>query len=366
MKIGLGKDKVRFGAFLAVISLIFIGVLWLIFSASISDDGKRENNAKGLNMLLPQPNLTGDSANDKMSFYATAFADSIKRSEAIRNDPNRQDTIGRDFTLPMLKNEKDPLEVKVNLIRRKISAIDEETPIDPVVLPKQKVVQSFPDPEIEAINEALDKIMAIQHPGEEPVKEGISEKVYRVVTANQTDETYFGRKKTGEGKILFHDDAEKKEDGGLVAVIPIRQELFSGATVKLELVTGITINGIYIPAGTPIYGIGNIDGERLHIHIPSVRYAEYILPVSISVFDMDGLEGVFVPGSVMRDVVKASADNAVQSTSLGGAGLTLQTQVAAAGIGAAKSLFSKKVRQVRVIIGAGYKVLLRDNKEKRG
>ena len=366
MKLRLGKNKLRFGVFLAVITLVFLGVLWLIFSPSITDDVKKGNKASGLNMSLPQANLAGDSANDKMSFYATAFADSIKRLEAIRNDPNRQDMIVRDFALPILKNENDPLEARVNLIRKRISAIDEETPSDPVVLAKQKVVQSFPDPEIEAINETLDKIMAIQHPGEKPVTEGISDKVYRVVTANQTDETYFGRKKAGQEKVFFHDDVKEKEEGGLVAVIPIRQELSSGATVKLELVTGITVNAIYIPAGTAIYGIGNIDGERLHIHIPSVRYAENILPVSISVFDMDGLEGVFIPGSLMRDVVKTSADNAVQSTSLGGSGLTLQTQVAAAGIGAAKSLFSKKVKQVRVIISAGYKVLLRDNKKKRG
>jgi hypothetical protein len=39
---------------------------------------------------------------------------------------------------------------------------------------------------------------------------------------------------------------------------------------------------------------------------------------------------------------------------------SLKAQATSAGIGAAKSLLSKKVKQVKVMVKAGYKVLLKD------
>jgi hypothetical protein len=41
---------------------------------------------------------------------------------------------------------------------------------------------------------------------------------------------------------------------------------------------------------------------------------------------------------------------------------SIKTQAVTAGIGAAKSLLSKKVKTIRATIAAGYRVWLRDNK----
>jgi Conjugative transposon, TraM len=41
---------------------------------------------------------------------------------------------------------------------------------------------------------------------------------------------------------------------------------------------------------------------------------------------------------------------------------SLATQVAGAGLDAAKSLLNKKVRRIKVKLKAGYPILLRDNK----
>jgi len=76
------------------------------------------------------------------------------------------------------------------------------------------------------------------------------------------------------------------------------------------------------------------------------------------VFDMDGLEGIYVPGSISREVIKQSADGAVQSIGIGGFDASIKTQAVSAGVGAAKGLLSKKVKAVRVNLPAGYPVLL--------
>jgi len=72
------------------------------------------------------------------------------------------------------------------------------------------------------------------------------------------------------------------------------------------------------------------------------------------------LPGIYIPGAISRDVAKQSADNSLQLMELGTMDPSLKAQAAAAGISTAKSLLSKKVKLVKVMVKAGYKVLLKD------
>jgi conjugative transposon TraM protein len=123
------------------------------------------------------------------------------------------------------------------------------------------------------------------------------------------------------------------------------------------------VAGIRVPAGNFVYGIVSVEGERLSIHIPAIQYENNVLPVSLSVYYMDGLSGIYVPGSINRDVAKETADNSLQSIGIISMDQSLKGQATAAGISAAKSLLSKKVKQVNVTVKAGDRVLLKDDKD---
>lgn len=86
--------------------------------------------------------------------------------------------------------------------------------------------------------------------------------------------------------------------------------------------------------------------------------------MALSVFDMDGMEGMYMPGAISRDVAKQSTDQTIQGIGLTSLDPSLAVQAASAGIDATKNLLSKKVKLVRVTIKAGYRVLLRDNNNK--
>ena len=101
--------------------------------------------------------------------------------------------------------------------------------------------------------------------------------------------------------------------------------------------------------------------ERLEAEINSIRYKNQLFPVKLELYDMDGLPGIYIPGSISRDVAKNSADNSLQLMELTTLDPSLKAQAAAAGINTVKSLMSRKVKQVKVIIKEGYKVLLKDN-----
>ena len=87
--------------------------------------------------------------------------------------------------------------------------------------------------------------------------------------------------------------------------------------------------------------------------------------MDLSVYDMDGLVGIYIPGAINRDVATASDGRPMQTSGLTPLDDSWGAQAAGAGIEAAKSLLSKKVKLVKVVVKAGYKVLLRDEKQKQ-
>lgn len=72
------------------------------------------------------------------------------------------------------------------------------------------------------------------------------------------------------------------------------------------------------------------------------------------------IPGIYIPGAISRDVAKQSADNSLQIMELTSMDPSFKAQAAATGINAAKSLLSKKVKQVKVIVKAGYRLMLKD------
>lgn len=75
---------------------------------------------------------------------------------------------------------------------------------------------------------------------------------------------------------------------------------------------------------------------------------------------MDGLPGIYIPGAISRDVTKQSADNSLQLMELSSMDPSIKAQAAAAGISTVKNMLSRKVKQVKVMVKAGYKVLLKN------
>lgn len=242
------------------------------------------------------------------------------------------------------------------------------------------------NPEMEQISGVLEKILDIQHP--DRVKEKLLERsekhkgrVFAVSAKDNTSNISLLQSKqpattidstkehaTQQINEFFSLNEpigdEENMQNAVQAIVPETQTLVSGATVRLQLASGIYINGSLIPKDQFVYGVASMNGERLAIHINTIRYQNSILPVDLSVYDLDGMEGIFVPGAITRDVAKQSGDQAIQSMSLATLDPSLGAQAASAGIQAAKALIGKKARLVKVTVKSGYQVLLRDNNQR--
>ena len=389
---------------------------WALGGGQAQTKNNLADNNKGLNLQLPDANLKDDKNADKLSFYNEADADSLKRDELLRNDPyykdsmlKRQHTILSDTgasisTSPIYSglnnspystntdaNEKRIYQ-KINEINKQINQpnISRQTLGNPNQLNQvnesdgqfstevdrlQNMMQQMndnpeSDPEMQQLNGTLEKILEIQHP--DRVKDKLKEKSLKnkekifIVTRQFLKKNISlldtnKRKKNAENKFFgVEEDTDPVEQNTVEAVVHQTQTVVNGAVVKIRLLNEIYLNGSLIKKGNFVFGVAELNGERLEININSIRNNNSLYPVKLEVFDIDGLPGIYIPGAISRDVAKQSTDNSLQLLELTSMDPSFKAQAAATGINAAKSLLSKKVKQVKVLVKAGYKVLLRD------
>jgi conjugative transposon TraM protein len=358
----------RFYLMLPLLVLPFITIAFGLMGGGSAASGVsvRKN---GLNTALPDAHNGKDSGRDKMSFYEMANAESAKRNEQLRNDPNFK--AKPNEPVEEVIEEREISQSRVRAIRERIkipddrqsdvTAVQNYLPQRPVQSTRQEV-----DPDLEAINQTIEKLAALQNPvkAAEKVTAEVRKEILFVNASTDNDETYFGKKVSRvESKEFLNDNGSNKKPAvSFAAFAPTEQVLQTGSVLKLQLRQSITIAGVIIPSGTSLHGVVTIENERLFVQISSIQFAGNIYPVALSVFDMDGIEGIRVPGSVSRDVIKSTAEQSLQSVNVLSLDPSIKTQAVTAGIGAAKNLLSRKVKTVRATITAGYNVLLRDNK----
>jgi conjugative transposon TraM protein len=400
-----------------VLPVIAIPFLTLAFYALGGGQGKTHTATEkqvGLNLNLPDAGNKEDNLTDKLSFYDKAEKDSQKMEEWMRTDPYYQMKI--DTAIP-LSNElqlmaqnsatkynqqlnTSPYEVSGNSpeqkLMQKLALLEKEMNKQPDAVnensfssePKtdfelnadvsklETMMQGMnnangEDPEIKQLGNALDKILDIQHP--QRIKDKLKEK-----SLQQKEVVFAVSRETEEVNINLIDTSKKKQktqsgfyttetyrrlsdaDMAIEAEIPESQILVNGAVVKMRLTTDIFINGVFIPKNTNVSGIAQLNDERLKVEVNSIRFDNSLFPVKLEVYDMDGLPGIYIPGAISRDVAKQSADDGLQLIELTAVDPTLKAQAAAAGINSIKNLIGKKVKQVKVMVKAGYKILLKD------
>lgn len=241
------------------------------------------------------------------------------------------------------------------------------------------------DTEMEQINAILEKILDIQHPERvaEKLKENAAKRqgqVFQVsgraaekaisffgysVTGSSEGSSGDSLPKDGRGNAFYplEDNAGPENPPAISAVIYGRQVLESGCVVKLCLSDDIYIGSVLIPRGSFIYGLASFQGNRLDIKIKSIRYRNFLFPVRLAVYDLDGMEGIYVPGSEAGKAARQSASQAMQTFGLQTLEPSLSAEAANAGFHVVRDLLGRHIRTTRVIIRSGYRVLLKDQGE---
>jgi hypothetical protein len=345
------KQNEKQKQFLIVLPLLilpFMAMAFWAFGGGKGDAGQQVTQQKGINTELPSAQFKGERPQDKLSLYDQAAKDSAR---AKMNTGNSLFNSTGHVTV-----SDESAKANEAKITQKLAQLQQQVNQPPVTTTPaatthpapavnsaevdrlEKLMQNMQsgnnsDPEMKQLDGMISKILQIQHP--ELVDAQLKKEV-----KPQPDSAY----------------------KAIRAVIANSQKVISGASVKLKLLDTIKVNGQLIPKGQFLFGLCQVNNQRLILNIKNIRLGTSIVPVDLSVYDMDGMVGINAPDAITEGAVRGGSDNALQSMQFLPMDETLGTQAASAGIETAKTLFSKKVKIVKVKLKAGYPVLLRLNR----
>jgi conjugative transposon TraM protein len=108
-----------------------------------------------------------------------------------------------------------------------------------------------------------------------------------------------------------------KENSFIKAVIDENNKGFLGSRIRFRLLEDIFIRNKKISKGSILYGqISGFSMQRVDLKIVSVFVKGEIYPVNLSIYDVDGMRGLYVPQSVFRDMMREMGSNSVQGTQM--------------------------------------------------
>lgn len=343
------RDKRKILLVLPLLVMPFLALAFYAAGGGKGSSGEGVVATRGINTALPDANFKTKEPVDKMGFYEKSGKDTAG-SGGISAMAQRMGFVGK------LGDDKTAeINAKLTELNREINSPPEDLGLGKaaVVSPAQQkndegisadvdrlelLMKSMKedkgsDPEMEQLNAMLEKLLDIQHP------QRVQQKV--------------------AGKI--HGDGVEKEFLAVQAEISDGGKVLQGSTVKLRLLDSVVLKNVVVPKGHLLFGLCRLVNQRLLMDIKSIRVGSLILPVELTMYGLDGMPGISAPDAVFGDVASGGAVDAVSGVSVYGMD-GIAGQMAGAGIDAAKSLFSRKVKVVRVKLRAGEKVLLRNNR----
>lgn len=405
-------NSLRKRNFLFVLPLLCFPFITLLFWALGGGQARARypGDQFGLNPSLPQALLEERMTMGKLGYYQQAAQDSAQWLELQKKDPYSPGQVqtglpspGHTPSSPVFMEGRVPEpQTQHAQVYRKLQQLEtalgampapavplQEGPPGPAVADAQldrleQLMRSAQgrdgtDTEMQQVNSMLDKILDIQHPARVREKSlptiqeqggagylpvftdpGAPMSLLKVDgQGGSTDSVALSGKGFYGWETL---STRKQASNALAAVVQETQALVTGSTVKLRLEEDVSFNGTLIPRGSFVYGTATLENDRLRVKVSSIRRGGSLVTVNLSVYDLDGLEGIYIPGAITREVVRQSADRAVQGLGLPSLDPSPEVQVARAGMEAAKSLISKKTKLVRATVKAGYRVLLLDSR----
>lgn len=151
------------------------------------------------------------------------------------------------------------------------------------------------------------------HTGEVTVNGTITYNENAVNTPSDNDDTQEVVKRTRQTSDFFNTLSENEPQSNLIkAIIDEDIKAVDGSRVRLRLLDDIEIGSVVMPKGSYIYAImSGFGSQRVKGSVKSLLYKDELIKVSLSIYDTDGLEGLYVPSSSFRETSKEVASSAM-------------------------------------------------------
>ena len=211
-----------------------------------------------------------------------------------------------------------------------------------------------PDTMVQAKGTIDEESRSVKAPAED-------DKASEVVKKVKTSSDYFN--------TLAKDAREPKL---ILAIIDEDIKAVDGSRVRLRLLDDIEINESVVKRGTYLYAtVSGFSSGRVKGNISSILVDDELVKVSLSLYDTDGMEGLYVPNSQFRETSKDVASGAMSGNMSMNTG-TYGNSLAQWGMQAVNNAYqktsnaiSKAIKKNKVKLKYGTFVYLVNGREKR-
>lgn len=133
--------------------------------------------------------------------------------------------------------------------------------------------------------------------------------------------------------------------------------------VRLRLLESAKTPIRTIPSGTIVMANAKFQGGRLQLKITSIELEGNIIPVDITIYDLDGQQGLYVPYSPEMNALTEMAGNMSQQSGTSlmltqNAGQQVAADLSRGVVQGISGYFAKKVRTPKITLKAGHQVFL--------
>jgi hypothetical protein len=344
------KDKRKLWLLLPVLVVPFLAFAFYKMEGGEGKVADDVGTARGINTELPGAVVNEDEPISKIGYYRRADRDSAKAGQLPVNEEGGglafgkagedQQTRAINSRLAMLNREiSRPVEgYRPSAVAAKPAPSGMDNDVDRLeaLMKAMQQDKGGDDPEMAQLAAMMDKLIAVQNP---ELARQLYQKPERAVPPPDS---------------LF---------AAIPAVIAVDQKVRQGSVVELSLLDTVVLSGVKIPKGHSLFGLASFSNQRLNLEIKNIRLGNQVVPVNLTVYDQrDAMAGINAPDALLGEAIGNGAADAMGSVGI--PGLDLTTQIAGAGIDAARSLLTKKIRRVKQQLKAGYPLLLRDNSKK--
>lgn len=353
-KINFKQPKYVLPAILYPLLLISGYLIFDIFDTEPAETGNTLQTTEFLNPELPQARVDNNGGIDGKYESMVKSYGRIQDFSAVENiernnnedDKEAYESKYTEDDLALLDTEADRRMEELERLREmqerlrksaeKGEAMNHDT-VSPPSLDEHERIARSEQRRKEALAE-LDKALAEARSqgrkGLEPTPDNTDTSVYRPVTTGTVtdrnvevngnavhelgDDVETGQvvKKIKTSSDYFHTLAENEPEPKLIkAIIDENIKAVDGSRVRLRLLDDVEINETVVPKGSYLYatmsGFGN---QRVKGSVKSILVDDELVKVSLSLYDTDGLEGLYVPGSTFRETAQDVTSNAMNST----------------------------------------------------
>ncbi len=207
---------------------------------------------------------------------------------------------------------------------------------------------------------------------QEPRMEVLAEPKHMVSSLAQpmADSTFIQEYGSRERHLGFHSALAQPSSiqrNTLPVVVDHTTTLREGNYVALRLLESAHIGELRIPRQSLLIAQAKLGGNRLQLLVKSIEIGGRIIPVKLSAYDLDGQEGIYIPGAEQVSALKEVGANIGGSvgtsfTFASSAKDQIISEAARGVMQGASQLLQKKLRTLQVTLKGGYRLFLVSSK----